>query len=60
MIAMFNNEDELKAQEVLLDELRNLFRHEYFLKAEGWYSEAEFLQAVLDAISDYLEKLLQK
>lgn len=32
---MFNNEDELKAQEVLLDELRNLFRHEYFLKAEG-------------------------
>lgn len=57
---MFNNDDELKAQEELLDDLRNLFRHEYRLKADGWYSEAEFLQAVLDAISDYLEKQQQK
>lgn len=60
MIAMFYNDDELKAQEELLEELRSLFRHEYRLKAEGWYSEAEFLQSVLDAIYEYLEKLKQE
>lgn len=53
---MLYNDDELKAQEELLEELRSLFRHEYRLKAEGWYS----LQSVLDAIYEYLEKLKQE
>lgn len=57
---MFDNDDELKAQEELLDDLRNLFRHECRLKADGWYSEAEFLQAVLDAICDYFERQRQE
>lgn len=56
MTAMFYTDEELKAQEELLENLRTLFRHESTLKAEGWYSEAEFQQAVIDAIMEYLEQ----
>lgn len=57
MIAMFKTDEELKAQEELLENLRTLFCYEATLKAEGWYSEAEFQQAVIYAICDYLEKV---
>lgn len=53
---MFQTDEELKAQEELLENLRTLFRYEATLKAEGWYSDAEFQQAVIDAIQAYLEK----
>jgi hypothetical protein len=56
MIAMFQTDEELNAREELLENLRTLFRYEATLLADGWYSEAEFQQAVIDAISDYLDR----
>lgn len=53
---MFQIDEELKAREELLDNLRILFRYESILKTDGWYSDAEFQQAVLDAFEEYLDK----
>lgn len=50
MSDMFN---ELKALEDLTDNLRFLFRYEEQLIQEGWYTESEFLQAVLEAIEEW-------
>ena len=54
---MFDTDEELKAREELLENLRTLFRYESTLIADGWYSEAEFQQAVIDAINEYLDKV---
>lgn len=54
---MFDTDEELKAREELLDNLRTLFRYESILKADGWYSETEFQQAVVDAFVEYLSSI---
>lgn len=51
---------ELKALEELTDNLRLLFRNEDLLKAEGWYSDSEFLEAVQDEVNDYLKHMQEK
>lgn len=48
------SDEELKAREVLTDNLRILFQRENQLKAEGWYSDEEFQEAVLDVIKEYI------
>ncbi len=50
---MFDTFEELKALEDLTDNLRFLFRYEEQLIQEGWYTESEFLQAVLEAIEEW-------
>ena len=51
---------ELKALEELTDNLRLLFRNEDLLKAEGWFSDSEFLEAVQDEVNDYLKHMQEK
>ena len=53
MTAMYDMFNELKALEDLTDNLRFLFRYEEQLIQEGWYTESEFLQAVLEAIEEW-------
>lgn len=42
----------LKAREEMLNDLRFLFRYEEQLIREGFYTEAEFFDAVADAIEE--------
>lgn len=51
---------ELKALEELTENLRLLFRNEDLLKAEGWYSDSEFLEAVKDEVNDYVETMQEE
>lgn len=60
MTAMNDVLKELKALEELTDNLRLLFRNEDLLKAEGWYSDSEFLEAVQDEVNDYLKHMQEK
>lgn len=53
---MFDLMKGLKAREEMLNELRFFFRHEHRLKAEGWYSEAGFFEAVMQCFCDYIKK----
>ena len=53
MTAVFDTFEELKALEDLTDNLRFLFRYEEQLIQEGWYTESEFLQAILAAIEEW-------
>ncbi|WP_294539792.1 hypothetical protein [uncultured Bacteroides sp.] len=55
MTAMLDTFKELKALEDLTDNLRFLFRYEEQLIQEGWYTESEFLQAILAAIEEWQE-----
>ncbi len=50
---MLDTFNELKALEDLTDNLRFLFRYEEQLIQEGWYTESEFLEAVLEAIEEW-------
>lgn len=50
---MLDTFKELKALEDLTDNLRFLFRYEEQLIQEGWYTESEFLEAVLEAIEEW-------
>ena len=50
---MLDTFKELKALEDLTNNLRFLFRYEEQLIQEGWYTESEFLQAVLEAIEEW-------
>ena len=52
---MLDTFNELKALEDLTDNLRFLFRYEEQLIQEGWYTESEFLQAILAAIEEWQE-----
>ena len=52
---MLDTFKELKALEDLTDNLRFLFRYEEQLIQEGWYTESEFLQAILAAIEEWQE-----
>ena len=52
---MLDSFKELKALEDLTDNLRFLFRYEEQLIQEGWYTESEFLQAILAAIEEWQE-----
>ena len=56
MTAMLDTFKELKALEDLTDNLRFLFRYEEQLIQEGWYTESEFLQAILAAIEEWQKK----
>ena len=50
---MLDTFKELKALEDLTDNLRFLIRYEEQLIQEGWYTESEFLEAVLEAIEEW-------
>lgn len=52
---MLDTFKELKALEDLTDNLRFLIRYEEQLIQEGWYTESEFLQAILAAIEEWQE-----
>lgn len=52
---MLDTFKELKTLEDLTDNLRFLFRYEEQLIQEGWYTESEFLQAILAAIEEWQE-----
>lgn len=52
---MLDTFKELKALEDLTNNLRFLFRYEEQLIQEGWYTESEFLQAILAAIEEWQE-----
>ena len=60
MTAMNDVLKELKALEELTENLRLLFRNEDLLKAEGWYSDSEFLEAVKDEVNDYVETMQEE
>ena len=53
MTAMLDTFNELKSLEDLTENLRFLFRYEEQLIQEGWYTELEFLEAVLEAIEEW-------
>lgn len=40
----------------MLEQLRFLFRNESELIREGWYSEAEFLEAVIETVLEAIAK----
>ena len=58
--AMFDLMKGLKAREEMLETLRFLFRHEEQLKKEGWYSDSEFFEAVIQAFTEGVEKMLKE
>ncbi len=45
----------LKAREVLLEDLRFLFRYEEQILRDGFYTDAEFFNAVIESYEDYIE-----
>ena len=57
--AMFDLMKGLKAREEMLESLRFLFRHEEQLKKEGWYSDSEFFEAVIQTFLEGVEKMLK-
>ena len=58
--AMFNMMNGLKAREEMLETLRFLFRHEEQLKKEGWYSDSEFFEAVIQTLLEGVEEMLKE
>ena len=50
----------LKAREEMLEELRFLFRNEEQLKKEGWYSDSDFFEAVVQTFFEGVEKMLKE
>ena len=58
--AMLDFMQGLKAREDMLNELRVLFRHEEQLKKEGWYSDSDFFEAVIQTFLEGIEKMLKK
>lgn len=58
--AMLDFMQGLKAREDMLNELRFLFRHEEQLKKEGWYSDSDFFEAVIQTFLEGIEKMLKK
>lgn len=54
--AMFNTLKGLKAREEMLDNLRFLFRYEDQLKQEGWYSDSEFFEEVVNVFLEAVAK----
>ena len=58
--AMFDLMKGLKAREEMLESLRFLFRHEEQLKKEGWYSDSEFFEAVIQTFLEGVEKMLKE
>ncbi len=58
--AMFDLMKRPKAREDMLEELRFLFRHEEQLKKEGWYSDSDFFEAVIQTFLEGIEKMLKK
>lgn len=50
----------LKAREEMLEELRFLFRNEEQLKKEGWYSDSDFFEAVVQTFLEGVEKMLKE
>lgn len=52
---MFDFVKGLKAREEMMENLRFLFRYEEQLLEEGWYSETEFQQAVVDAFLEAIK-----
>lgn len=58
--AMFDLMKGLKAREEMLESLRFLFRHEEQLKKEGWYSDSEFFEVVIQTFLEGIEKMLKE
>ncbi len=57
---MFDLMKGLKAREEMLEELRFLFRNEEQLKKEGWYSDSDFFEAVVQTFLEGVEKMLKE
>ncbi len=50
----------LKTREEMLDDLRFLFLNEEMLLKEGWYSESEFFDAVIQTVEETVEMLKEE
>ena len=60
MTAMNNLMEGLKTREEMLADLRFLFLNEEMLLKEGWYSESEFFDAVIQTVEETVEKLKEE
>lgn len=57
---MFNLMKGLKAREDMLNELRFLFRNEDQLIKEGWLSESEFFETVVETVLDAVKEMVKE
>lgn len=57
---MFNLMKGLKAREEMLNELRFLFRNEDQLIKEGWLSESEFFETVVETVLDAVKEMVKE
>lgn len=57
---MFQMMKGLKAREEMLDELRFLFRNEDQLIKEGWLSETEFFDTVVETVLDAVKDMVKE
>ena len=58
--AMFNLMKGLKAREEMLNELRFLFRNEDQLIKEGWLSESEFFETVVEIVLEAVKEMVKE
>lgn len=57
---MYNFVKGLKARENMLNELRFLFRNEDQLIKEGWLSESEFFDTVVETVLDAVKEMVKE
>lgn len=57
---MYNFVKGLKAREDMLNELRFLFRNEDQLIKEGWLSESEFFETVVETVLDAVKEMVKE
>lgn len=57
---MFNLMKGLKAREDMLNELRFLFRNEDQLIKEGWLTESEFFETVVETVLDAVKEMVKE
>lgn len=57
---MFNLMKGLKAREEMLNELRFLFRNEDQLIKEGWLSESEFFDSVVEIVLEAVKEMVKE
>lgn len=57
---MFQMMKGLKAREEMLEALRFLFRNEDRLIKEGWLSESEFFDTVVETVLDAVKEMVKE
>lgn len=57
---MYNFVKGLKTREDMLNELRFLFRNEDQLIKEGWLSESEFFETVVETVLDAVKEMVKE